>query len=33
MVQNVMIKQHQYDVKLREAAQLATAEFEKAKDD
>ena len=31
MFQNVMIKQHQYDVKLREAAQLAKAEFEKAK--
>ena len=31
MFQNVMIKQHQYDEKLREAAQLAKAEFEKAK--
>ena len=31
MFHNVMIKQHQYDEKLREAAQLAKAEFEKAK--
>lgn len=31
MFHNVMIKQHQYDEKLREAAQLAKAEFEKTK--
>ena len=31
MLRHVMLNQHHYDVKLREAAQMAKEEFEKAK--